>query len=174
MNNVSFRADFNDPVLNHAFDSTLKTLPINRNVWNLGTATEARVVIYNYNDAPHPIHLHGHNMQVLNLGMGKWDGSIVRASNPQRRDVQVMPPAPSATVPSFLVIQWTANNPGVWALHCHFAWHSSLGLVTTVVERQSLMQSVLQNAAMTISPVCQNWNAFTQKGPLLSDTDSGL
>ena len=51
-------------------------------------------------------------MQVLNLGMGKWDGSVVRSSNPQRRDVQLMFPAASATVPSFLVIQWTANNPG--------------------------------------------------------------
>ncbi|KAK5746224.1 hypothetical protein LTR17_000958 [Elasticomyces elasticus] len=174
MNNVSFRADFNDPLINHAFDSTLRNLPAKRNIWNLGTATEARVVIYNWNDAPHPIHLHGHNMQVLALGMGKWDGTIVRASNPQRRDVQVMPPAASATVPSFLVLQWTASNPGVWPLHCHFAWHSSLGLVTNVVVRQSLMQTALRGAATAIAPVCQQWNAFTAKGPLLSGTDSGL
>ncbi|KAK3613029.1 laccase, multicopper oxidase, benzenediol:oxygen oxidorectuctase, partial [Elasticomyces elasticus] len=69
MNNVSFRADFNVPLINHAFDSTLRNLPAKRNIWNLGTATEVRVVIYNWNDAPHPIYLHGHNMQVLNLGM---------------------------------------------------------------------------------------------------------
>jgi FtsP/CotA-like multicopper oxidase with cupredoxin domain len=114
MGNSSFKANFNWPVLSHVWDvnNPISSLPPNRNVWNLGTATSARAVIYNYNDAPHPVHLHGHNFQVLNLGMGKWDGTIIRSSNPQRRDVQVMPPALSATVPSYVVIQWTANNPG--------------------------------------------------------------
>lgn len=116
MGNNSFRANFNNPILSATFGGTLGSLLPNKNVWNLGTATTARAVIYNYNDAPHPIHLHGHNMQVLNLGMGPWDGTIVRPTNPQRRDVQVMPPALSATVPSFLALQWTSTNPGVWPL----------------------------------------------------------
>lgn len=55
----------------------------------------------------------GHNMQILAIGMGpKWDGNIVRSSNPMRRDVQLMPPALSDTIPSHLVIQWAADNPG--------------------------------------------------------------
>lgn len=52
-------------------------------------------------------------MQILNVGMGKWDNSVVRSMNPQRRDVQVMPPG-SASTPSYLVVQWNADNPGVW------------------------------------------------------------
>jgi len=29
--------------------------------------------------------------QVLDVGTGSWDKTIVRASNPQRRDVQIIP-----------------------------------------------------------------------------------
>ena len=52
-------------------------------------------------------------MQILALGMGTYDNSIIRSTNPQRRDVQVVPLG-SATTPSYLVIQWNADNPGVW------------------------------------------------------------
>ena len=56
---ASFRADFNDPLLTHAMNFPLIEQPHRRNVWNLGSAKVARAVIYNYNDAPHPIHMHG-------------------------------------------------------------------------------------------------------------------
>lgn len=53
-------------------------------------------------------------MQILNGGFGQADGNtVVRPENPQRRDVQIMPPAQGDT-PSYLVIQWDADNPGVW------------------------------------------------------------
>ena len=130
MGNQSFRADFNKPLLPHALNYSLANLPPRRNFWNLNKATVARAIIYNYDThAPHPMHLHGHNMQILSVGMGKWDGTIVRASNPmvrraqkffignadmplQRRDVQMMPPALNEATPSHLVIQWDTDNPG--------------------------------------------------------------
>jgi hypothetical protein len=57
-------------------------------------------------------------MQVLALGFGIADlSTVVRPENPQRRDVQVMPPAQGDT-PSDLIIQWDADNPGVWKYHC--------------------------------------------------------
>jgi FtsP/CotA-like multicopper oxidase with cupredoxin domain len=53
-------------------------------------------------------------MQILNSGFGKADeNTIVRPENPQRRDVMIMPPG-SDDRPSYLVIQWDADNPGVW------------------------------------------------------------
>lgn len=67
-----------------------------------------------------PIHLHGHNMQVLHEGPGRWDGSIVRPFNPQRRDTQML------RAFGHMVIQYETDNPGAWALHCHIAWHVSM------------------------------------------------
>lgn len=53
-------------------------------------------------------------MQILNSGFGKADvNTIVRPENPQRRDVMIMPPG-TEDRPSYLVIQWDADNPGVW------------------------------------------------------------
>lgn len=53
-------------------------------------------------------------MQVLNAGFGIANESvIINPDNPQRRDVQIMPPG-SLERPSFLVIQWDADNPGLW------------------------------------------------------------
>jgi hypothetical protein len=61
--------------------------------------------------AAHPIHLHGHNMFVLNVGLGDWDGhTVVNPTNPQRRDVQLVPAG------GYLVLQITADNPGMFAI----------------------------------------------------------
>lgn len=65
------------------------------------------------------MHMHGHNMYILAQGSGTWDGLVVNAGNPQRRDVHILPLAVSATVPSYIVVQIDADNPGVWPLHCH-------------------------------------------------------
>lgn len=67
------------------------------------------------------MHLHGHDMYILSQGPGEWDGStVVNPHNPLRRDVQMLDPF------NHLVIQIDANNPGVWAYHCHIAWHLSM------------------------------------------------
>ncbi|KAL1392058.1 Cupredoxin [Phyllosticta capitalensis] len=56
-------------------------------------------------------------------------------ANPARRDVVVLPPAPSDDVPSHLVIQFKTDNPSAWAFHCHVWSHVSDGLYMTVLER---------------------------------------
>ena len=66
------------------------------------------------------MHLHGHAMSVLHQGPGYWDNvSLTNMQNPQRRDVQMLPPS------GHIVLQYEANNPGVWPFHCHIAWHLS-------------------------------------------------
>ena len=135
---------------------------------------QVRVVLYNYDDAPHPIHMHGHNAQILNIGIGTWDGSIVRANNPTRRDVFVMPPG-SESFPSYLVLQWPQDNPGVWPLHCHFAWHSSMGLVALVVERATDTIPLKAKYKNTFANTCTPWSEWLKKvGTLVTGIDSGL
>ena len=66
------------------------------------------------------MHLHGHDMSILHEGPGYWDGvSLTNMQNPQRRDVQMLRPG------GHIVIQYQADNPGVWPFHCHIAWHVS-------------------------------------------------
>jgi hypothetical protein len=67
------------------------------------------------------MHLHGQDMTIVSLGNGQWDGKdVFRPTNPVRRDVIEM------SAFSHLVIQFEANNPGVWPFHCHIAWHLSM------------------------------------------------
>ena len=55
----------------------------------------------------HPMHLHGFNMYILHEGEGEWDGTIVNANNPQRRDVI------QVRKKGHLVMQFDASeNPG--------------------------------------------------------------
>ena len=59
-------------------------------------------------------HYHGHNMHILQEGYGTWDGSIVNARNPARRDVHILHNAHQDGTPSYMVMQIEADNPGVW------------------------------------------------------------
>ena len=58
------------------------------------------------------MHLHEHDFWVLAVGTGEWDGPIVNPDNPQRRGSTLMSPD-RFDIPSYLVIEYMANNPGV-------------------------------------------------------------
>lgn len=80
------------------------------------------------------MHLHGHSFWVVAEGVGQWDGVVTRPENPQRRDTQLMDfgyPYPAGM--SYTVIEFMADNPGVWPFHCHIAWHVSDGLYMNVM-----------------------------------------
>jgi FtsP/CotA-like multicopper oxidase with cupredoxin domain len=64
----------------------------------------------------HPMHLHGHTFQVL-----KPDGS----AGP-RKDTVIVKPMQT------VVVRMVADNPGVWMLHCHNAYHMEAGMMTTL------------------------------------------
>ncbi|KAG9326772.1 hypothetical protein KVV02_008662 [Mortierella alpina] len=89
-----------------------------------------QIVFDNSQGDEHPFHLHGHVFQVVAQGVGFYEEgkTPVNAVNPLRRD--------TATVPrnGFTVIRFKADNPGVWALHCHIEWHVTIGLVMQFVE----------------------------------------
>lgn len=61
----------------------------------------------------HPIHLHGYNFKTIGTG-GGWapDKSLVTP------EVTVLVPVGTAKV-----IEFVADNPGDWALHCHMTHH---------------------------------------------------
>ncbi len=66
----------------------------------------------------HPMHLHGHAFQVVELNGRKLRGA--------RRDTLALPPMASAT------IAFDAVNPGRWAFHCHHLYHMASGMMAFV------------------------------------------
>ena len=69
----------------------------------------------------HPMHLHGHVFQVTQINERKIDGAI--------RDTILVPP--TATVK----VVFDADNPGLWAFHCHNLYHMAAGMFSTLVYR---------------------------------------
>ena len=66
----------------------------------------------------HPMHLHGHVFQVISIDGTPLNGAV-------RDTVLVLPN-------STLTIQFDANHPGVWPLHCHLLYHQEGGMMTLV------------------------------------------
>lgn len=103
------------------------------------------LIIQNFDEGSHPMHLHGHKFWVLGQGHGMFPGYDTLGLQPEgkgtlggqehgldrliRRDV--------ATPEGFgwLALRFVTDNPGVWAFHCHMAWHSEAGLLMQFVSR---------------------------------------
>lgn len=71
------------------------------------------------------MHLHGFNMYILEQGgpKAKYNGTITRPENPQRRDTFITAPL------GYTVFQFDAGeNPGMWPFHCHTAIHAATGM----------------------------------------------
>ena len=191
----TFRIDYNDPILLEAKLGNLD-FPFIENVHNYGTNKSVRFIIENAGNQPHPMHLHGHNIFVLaegacgantganitskrdlsvdygtrpkrdaNLGTC-WDGTITNPDNPQRRDVQMLQPG------SYIVIQWFQNNPGVWPLHCHIAWHLSAGFAWMVLENPDSIQTEMQIPSI-MSQTCRDWAAYSNTN-VVPQIDDGI
>jgi hypothetical protein len=166
MGGSSFRANYNQPILllsnlgNNSYPDSPQW-----NVHNYGSNSSVRIHITNPGFLAHPIHLHGHNMFVINEGLGEWDGSVVNGGNPQRRDVQIVQAG------GYLVLQFESDNPGAWPLHCHIAWHVSAGLYVTVLERPGDIAKMHLPSIMAQS--CRDWAAYTNS-TVVEQIDSGL
>ncbi|CAJ2505023.1 Uu.00g124170.m01.CDS01 [Anthostomella pinea] len=95
-----------------------------------------------------------------------WDGSIVNPTNPQRRDVQMLLPG------SYIVIQWMQDNPGLWPLHCHIAWHLTAGFNWMILERPDDIISGMP-IPDAVAQTCTDWNAWTSNH-IVEQTGAGL
>ena len=103
------------------------------------------------------MHLHGHNFWVVAEGVGEWNGTV-DTINPQRRDTQLLQ-AGTGTEPGYLVIQFNADNPGVWPFHCHIAWHVSTGLYMNIMERPA---DITETVIPSVSTYHQHMGAISR------------
>jgi iron transport multicopper oxidase len=94
------------------------------------------LIVNNLDGGKHPLHLHGHNFQILHRSLdsaGTWEdedstGNVTFPAVPSRRDTLVLQPSGN------FVLRFKADNPGVWLFHCHIEWHMSQGLIATMIE----------------------------------------
>ena len=67
----------------------------------------------------HPMHLHGHHFQIVDINGRAISGSV--------RDTVIVPPKQSVT------FAFDANNPGAgWAFHCHHLYHMASGMMSFI------------------------------------------
>lgn len=79
------------------------------------------LVMANETMMAHPMHLHGHSFQVTEINDRKLAGAL--------RDTVLVPPQGTVKV------VFDADNPGIWAYHCHNLYHMAAGMFTTLVYR---------------------------------------
>jgi FtsP/CotA-like multicopper oxidase with cupredoxin domain len=79
-----------------------------------------RVALKFVNETPmsHPMHLHGHTFEVVAINDRRFAGPL--------RDTVLVPGKTSVTV------EFDANNPGLWYVHCHILWHLDAGMAALV------------------------------------------
>lgn len=90
----------------------------NRDSLNIKEGERVELVISNTTGMSHPMHLHGHVFEVTEI-----DGQKIAGA---KRDTILVPPK------STIKVVFDANNPGVWAYHCHILYHLATGMFTVL------------------------------------------
>ncbi|KAL6502605.1 hypothetical protein OROHE_024258 [Orobanche hederae] len=105
---------------------------VSNGVYKLRFNTTVDVVLQNANtmninnSETHPWHLHGHDFWVVGYGTGKFD----RVEDP--KSYNLVNPIMKNTVAvhpyGWTALRFRADNPGVWAFHCHIESHFYMGM----------------------------------------------
>ncbi|MCJ1266906.1 hypothetical protein MMC22_006791 [Lobaria immixta] len=151
-NTSSWRSDVNSPSLERFIegytsgnkDFVLSAPGINHRAFSLDREMVIQVneiqtidvLIDNFDDGNHPLHLHGYKYFVLAQGHGYFDPHLydtMNLSNPLRRDTA------SAEAFGWILIRLVTDNPGIWAFHCHISWHTEAGLLMQFLIRPEMV-----------------------------------
>ncbi|KAL8475062.1 hypothetical protein ACS0TY_031471 [Phlomoides rotata] len=78
------------------------------------------------NSETHPWHLHGHDFWVLGYGSGKFDA----VNDPKKYNLvdPIMKNTVAVHPLGWTALRFRADNPGVWAFHCHIESHFYMGM----------------------------------------------
>jgi FtsP/CotA-like multicopper oxidase with cupredoxin domain len=161
-NDSSFRINASQPILNTLLDSQDQyqddSVGINTGLFDskhqlvyrtTGTPT-IDILIQNFDDGTHPFHLHGYKFWVLAEGHGyppptpELHASL-NLTNALRRDTA------GVEAYGWMLIRFVADNPGVWAFHCHIGWHAEAGLMMVFATR---MEEMVVEGAREVGKLC--------------------
>lgn len=160
-----YQGNYSNPILRDAQSGgAASAFGQKSRVYDFGTNRTVRVVVNNpfIIQNMHPMHLHGHDIQLLATGDGLWDGKTLETDNPIRRDTVMMP------LNGHIVFQYTLDNPGIWSLHCHIPWHLADGLLVNFMERPDEIKAQYAQIPQVMQETCDAWNS---QRPTLSVPD---
>ena len=151
INGTSWTPNVEDPTLNQAITSlhasnasnssfttagVASAFSANQLVITLPTIQVVDLLVLNFDDGAHPFHLHGHVFWIMATSQDQyfpWNTDLYSqlnstssndyTANPMRRD--------TLTIDAYgwALIRFRSDNPGLWAFHCHIAWHLEAGLL---------------------------------------------
>lgn len=131
MSNVEYEDVADDSKVDKRFDMSLD---MNMGMWTINDKAFPKTKTVNVDEGDvveitlsnnshmaetHPFHLHGHKFQVVKVNGQELNKILV---------LDTIDVIPGNTV----TIRFNADNPGIWAFHCHNLVHAKLGMMTTL------------------------------------------
>lgn len=83
--------------------------------YEIAAGERVEIVFENRTGMSHPMHLHGHAFQVMEMNGRRFAGAV--------RDTVLVPHQGRVT------IAFDADNPGAWMAHCHNLYHMAAGMM---------------------------------------------
>ncbi|KAM7201096.1 laccase 2 [Rhypophila sp. PSN 637] len=135
----------------------------------------------------HPMHWHGSDVAIIGQSNHPFDPirspKTWNLNNPPRRDTVTMPAG------GYLAVAFKPDNPGVWLVHCHIAWHASGGLALQMIIEDSgtgttgggeqIYKVLGRQAVRGLRQGCDRWEGDLKRGVLgvammVEKEDSGV
>ncbi|RLN53384.1 hypothetical protein BBJ29_009020 [Phytophthora kernoviae] len=161
------------PLFTIAQGAATEDLPTSANAAKLKHNDHVEVVMVNETPDQHPIHLHAHSPWIVGSGHASrkaiLDNNLtaLRLNDPMQHDVFTVPECltdnnGTCTDLGYVVFRLTADNPGVWIMHCHIDWHFVLGLAVLFVEAEDVLHELgLAEFSSNMLSVCNGAGNFT-------------
>ncbi|KAE9008679.1 hypothetical protein PR003_g16079 [Phytophthora rubi] len=162
---LHFAAPEKPPLFSIAAGLKTEQLPATTLARKIEYGKHIEVVLVNDMNEQHPFHMHTHSPWVVGSGTASLSdiqaGNLnLKLSGAMKRDVYTIPPCDTddsgaCTNHGYVVLRFTADNPGVWIIHCHIDWHLDAGLAMVLVEGEDELQAAGVDAfATSILSVC--------------------
>ncbi|XP_044510717.1 putative laccase-9 [Mangifera indica] len=121
---------------------------------NYGEVVEIVLQGTNIGNAPssHPIHLHGFSFYLVGTGSGNFNN----VTDPLSYNLVDPPVVNTINLPrsGWAAIRFSADNPGVWFMHCHFERHSTWGMDTVFIVQNGRYQNQSMLPPPAYMPPC--------------------
>ncbi|RLN95067.1 hypothetical protein BBJ28_00008963 [Nothophytophthora sp. Chile5] len=139
------------PLFTIAAGMKTEELPVSANARKIEFGKHVEIVLVNDMNEQHPFHLHTHAPWVVGSGQASLEDirndtlPALKLDGPMMRDVYTVPPCSTdednnCLDVGYLVLRFTADNPGVWIMHCHIDWHLDAGLAMILIEGEEELQ----------------------------------
>lgn len=94
-------------------------------------------VVQNWDDGPHPFHMHGHKFWVMEIFQTSYLHGVYKDKGQSAKyNLKEAAKRDTVNIPrrGYAVLRWKADNPGVWAFHCHVLVHMVSGMAMAFVD----------------------------------------